>query len=141
MIGVRGPSSLCRRWRAVQPGPQAAGWTPATPFKLTRHPRAKSVATAELPVASISAMMGQPYNTAYCASKGGVLLAMRALAIELADRGIRVNCVSPGGIDTPMINDAAHSLPEDAKPGDTIRCCGRTYRLTFEYGAFAAEEP
>lgn len=65
-------------------------------------------------VASISAMMGQPYNTAYCASKGGVLLAMRALAIELADRMIRVNCVSPGGIDTPMINDAAHSLPEDA---------------------------
>lgn len=65
-------------------------------------------------VASISAMMGQPYNTAYCASKGGVLLAMRALAIELADRNIRVNCVSPGGIDTPMINDAAHSLPEDA---------------------------
>ncbi|MFL6155038.1 MAG: SDR family NAD(P)-dependent oxidoreductase [Marmoricola sp.] len=65
-------------------------------------------------VASISAMMGQPYNTAYCASKAGVLLAMRALAIELADRGIRVNCVSPGGIDTPMINDAAHSLPEDA---------------------------
>ena len=65
-------------------------------------------------VASISAMMGQPYNTAYCASKGGVLLAMKALAIELADRRIRVNCVSPGGIDTPMINDAAHSLPEDA---------------------------
>lgn len=64
-------------------------------------------------VASISAMMGQPYNIAYCASKAGVLLAMRALAIELADRRIRVNCVSPGGIDTPMINDAAHSLPED----------------------------
>ena len=32
------------------------------------------------------------------------------------------------------------TLPEDAKPGDTVRCCGRTYRLTFEYGAFAAEE-
>ena len=64
-------------------------------------------------VASISALMGQPYNTAYCASKGGVLLAMRALAVELAGRGIRVNCVSPGGIDTPMIEGAAHSLPAD----------------------------
>jgi hypothetical protein len=31
------------------------------------------------------------------------------------------------------------TLPEDARPGDTIRCCGRAYRLTFEYGAFAAE--
>ncbi|MFL6160009.1 MAG: SDR family NAD(P)-dependent oxidoreductase [Marmoricola sp.] len=65
-------------------------------------------------VASISALMGQPYNTAYCASKGGVLMAMRALAIELADKGIRVNCVSPGGIDTKMIEGAANSLPSDA---------------------------
>ena len=32
------------------------------------------------------------------------------------------------------------TLPEDAKPGDTVECCGRRYRLTFEYGAFAAEE-
>ena len=36
--------------------------------------------------------------------------------------------------------DEVMTLPEGAKPGDTIRCCGRTYRLTFEYGAFAAEE-
>lgn len=64
-------------------------------------------------VASISALMGQPYNAAYCASKAAVLLAMRALAVELAGRGIRVNCVSPGGIDTPMITGAAESLPED----------------------------
>lgn len=64
-------------------------------------------------VASISALMGQPYNAAYCASKAAVLLAMRALAVELAGRGIRVNCVSPGGIDTPMIEGAAHSLPAD----------------------------
>jgi hypothetical protein len=32
------------------------------------------------------------------------------------------------------------TLPEDARPGDIIRCCGRAYRLTFEYGAFAAEK-
>lgn len=30
-------------------------------------------------------------------------------------------------------------LPETAKTGDLIACCGRQYRLTFEYGAFAAE--
>lgn len=64
-------------------------------------------------VASISALMGQPYNTMYCASKGAVLLAMRALAVELAGRGIRVNCVSPGGIDTAMAAGAAHSIPAD----------------------------
>src|SRR5947209_2748012 len=51
-------------------------------------------------VASISALMGQPYNVAYCASKAALLLGMRALATELAGRGVRVNCVSPGGIET-----------------------------------------
>ena len=64
-------------------------------------------------VASISAVMGQPYNTMYCASKGAVLMAMRALAVELAGRGVRVNCVSPGGIDTPMAAGAAENLPAD----------------------------
>jgi len=32
------------------------------------------------------------------------------------------------------------TLPDDVKAGDAVHCCGRTYRLTFEYGAFAAEE-
>ncbi len=32
------------------------------------------------------------------------------------------------------------TLPENAKAGDLIECCDRAYRLTFEYGAFAAEE-
>lgn len=36
--------------------------------------------------------------------------------------------------------DALVTLPEGAKPGDLVACCGRDYRLTFEYGAFAAEE-
>ena len=36
--------------------------------------------------------------------------------------------------------DELVTLPENAEPGDLVECCGRTYRLTFEYGAFAAEE-
>jgi hypothetical protein len=32
------------------------------------------------------------------------------------------------------------TLPEGAQAGDAINCCGRRYRLTFEYGSFAAEE-
>jgi hypothetical protein len=36
--------------------------------------------------------------------------------------------------------DEVVTLPARAKAGDTIQCCDRTYRLTFEYGAFAAEE-
>lgn len=64
-------------------------------------------------VASISSLMGQPYNAEYCASKAALLLGMRALAVEFGTRGVRVNCVSPGGIDTPLITAAAENLPAD----------------------------
>ncbi len=63
-------------------------------------------------VASISGMQGQPYNSAYCASKGGLLLLMRSLAVELASAGIRVNCVCPGGVDTPLIAGALGGLTD-----------------------------
>lgn len=32
-----------------------------------------------------------------------------------------------------------HEVPEDAKPGDTMTCCSRTFRLTYEFGAYALE--
>jgi NAD(P)-dependent dehydrogenase (short-subunit alcohol dehydrogenase family) len=65
-------------------------------------------------VASISGVMAQPYNAQYCASKAALVLGMRALSIELGRHGVRVNCVSPGGMDTPLIAAAAAGLPEDA---------------------------
>jgi meso-butanediol dehydrogenase/(S,S)-butanediol dehydrogenase/diacetyl reductase len=68
-------------------------------------------------VASISGLQGQPYNSAYCASKGGVLLLMRSLAVELAADGIRVNCVCPGGVETPLVAGATEGLPPDADFG------------------------
>jgi NAD(P)-dependent dehydrogenase (short-subunit alcohol dehydrogenase family) len=65
-------------------------------------------------VASISGLQGQPYNSAYCASKGGLILFMKSLAVELASAGIRVNCVCPGGVDTPLSAGAITGLPADA---------------------------
>lgn len=64
-------------------------------------------------VASTAGLVGVAYAAAYCASKGGVVLLTRSLAVELAHRGIRVNCVCPGGVDTPLIRD--FRLPEGAK--------------------------
>ena len=43
-------------------------------------------------------------------------------------------------VSCPSCDDVL-TLPNDAKAGDTIDCCERRYRLTFEYGAFAAEDP
>ena len=61
-------------------------------------------------VASNAGLMGQPYSAAYCASKGGVVNLTRALAVEYMKRGVRVNAVAPGGMNTPMI--AGFTMPE-----------------------------
>ena len=44
---------------------------------------------------------------AYCASKGGVVLLTKAMAIDHGGQGIRVNCICPGDVDTPMLPDDA----------------------------------
>ncbi len=54
-------------------------------------------------IASINATLGNGANPAYSASKSGLLGVIRALADDLARDGIRINAVSPGQIDTPML--------------------------------------
>jgi NAD(P)-dependent dehydrogenase (short-subunit alcohol dehydrogenase family) len=66
-------------------------------------------------IASNAGLMGQPYSAAYCASKGGVVNLTRALAEEYLRRGVRVNCVAPGGMATPL-QQAFRQLPEGADP-------------------------
>jgi NAD(P)-dependent dehydrogenase (short-subunit alcohol dehydrogenase family) len=53
-------------------------------------------------------LVGGDKAVAYCASKGGVVLLTKAMAIDHGRQGIRVNCICPGDVDTPM-------LPEDAR--------------------------
>ncbi|MCJ7438409.1 MAG: SDR family oxidoreductase [Acidimicrobiia bacterium] len=65
-------------------------------------------------VASNAGLMGQPYSAAYCASKGGVVNLTRALGVEYRARGVRVNAVAPGGMNTDMIS--TWGFPERAKP-------------------------
>lgn len=65
-------------------------------------------------VVSTAGLMGQPYSAAYCASKGGVALLTKALAVEYLGRGVRINGVAPGGVDTPIIWD--FELPDGADP-------------------------
>ena len=53
-------------------------------------------------------IVGGDRAVAYCASKGGVVLLTKAMAVDHGRQGVRVNCICPGDVDTPM-------LPEDAK--------------------------
>jgi NAD(P)-dependent dehydrogenase (short-subunit alcohol dehydrogenase family) len=63
-------------------------------------------------VASNTALMGQAYSAAYCASKAGLLMFSKALAAEYLTRGVRVNVVAPGGVDTPLMG--RFELPDGA---------------------------
>ncbi|HEX2835706.1 MAG TPA: SDR family oxidoreductase [Thermoanaerobaculia bacterium] len=72
-------------------------------------------------VASISGVPG-PEKFAgwvsYCASKGAVISLTEALAVETKSRGVRVNCVSPGSVDTPMWAEASGGAPASMTPAE-----------------------
>jgi meso-butanediol dehydrogenase/(S,S)-butanediol dehydrogenase/diacetyl reductase len=53
-------------------------------------------------ISSAAGLQGLPYAAAYCASKAGVLGLTRSLAVEYADKGVRVNAICPGAVDTPL---------------------------------------
>lgn len=63
-----------------------------------------------LNIASDAGLMGSKGASIYCASKGGVVLLTKALALELAPRGVRCNAVCPCDVDTPMIDYQANTF-------------------------------
>jgi len=64
-------------------------------------------------VASIAGLKGQAYQVGYGATKAGVVMLTKGLAVELAAQGVRVNCVCPGTVLTPLIVGVGKSMPPD----------------------------
>lgn len=69
--------------------------------------------------ASLSAVKGHLWVSAYAASKGAVIALAKSLAVEYADTGVRVNAIAPGAIATPMT--ATFPLPAGLGPADYQR--------------------
>lgn len=63
-------------------------------------------------IASVAAKLGEPYIAAYTASKHGVLGLVRSAAAELAGKGVTVNAVCPGYVDTPMTDATIEGIVE-----------------------------
>jgi NAD(P)-dependent dehydrogenase (short-subunit alcohol dehydrogenase family) len=75
-----------------------------------------------LATASIAGIHGEPETPAYCASKGGVIALMQALAVELGPYGITANAVAPGQIDTEMnARDSAVFSAREGRDVDEFR--------------------
>lgn len=66
-------------------------------------------------IASDWGIKGGERAAAYCASKGGLVLLTKAMAIDHARDGIRINAICPGDIDTPMLSNEARDSDIDAE--------------------------
>ena len=66
-------------------------------------------------LASVSGLVGWGGSSVYCATKGAAIALTRALATEYAPHGIRVNCVCPGSIRTPMVLNNLAAFPDAAE--------------------------
>ncbi len=74
---------------------------------------AKNGAGSIVNIGSGWGIKGGPKAVAYCAAKGGIVNMTRAMAIDCGNMNIRVNCVCPGDVDTPLLRDEARQLGYD----------------------------
>jgi NAD(P)-dependent dehydrogenase (short-subunit alcohol dehydrogenase family) len=75
--------------------------------------------------ASVAGLIGFPNITAYCASKGGVVQLTKTAALEYATQNIRINCLCPGVIWTPMMERFTGGDEEAKKQFTAMEPVGR----------------
>ena len=66
-------------------------------------------------ISSLNGLVGFPLSTAYGSAKGGLVVFTRDMAIELANTGVRINCVCTGVIETGMMDRWTNLMPDKAE--------------------------
>lgn len=79
--------------------------------------------------ASVQAFASQPLVAAYSASKGAVVAMTRTLALDHAKDNIRVNCVCPGSVETPMLRYGAQQLDNERDPAEVMKEWGSLHPI------------
>ena len=87
------------------------------PFYLSRAaiPQLQKSAGSIVNISSYWGIRAGKRAAAYCASKGGLIMLTKALAVDTAADGIRVNAICPGGVDTPMLAAGAEETGQDTE--------------------------
>lgn len=87
-------------------------------FEMVRLLSKKKYASEQasfVAIASVMSFLGQKGKLAYCASKAALANGVKELALELANKNIRVNCVSPAVVNTPLIEELFSKLSPENK--------------------------
>jgi len=71
-------------------------------------------------MASVLGLVGDPDLAAYCAAKGGVIALTKAAAIGYGPKGVRVNCICPGDVNTPMVQEYFEKDPDPLKARERV---------------------
>ncbi len=66
-------------------------------------------------ISSVMGTLGERGKIAYCASKGAIISAVKAIALEISDKGHRINSVSPGIVETDLVKEMMAEYPEDMR--------------------------
>ena len=66
-------------------------------------------------ISSVMGILGQAGKVGYCSSKGALISGAKAMALEMASKHIRVNCIISGVVETEMSNKMFESLPKESK--------------------------
>lgn len=97
--------------------------------EAARYMRQQPQGGAIVNIASTRAFMSEPHSEAYAASKGGIVALTHALAVSLGPYRIRVNCISPGWIETEDYDQLTeadhrqHPAQRVGRPMDVVRAC------------------